>query len=79
MMDKSDWNRVRQFGLPCQPDGVKPRCGHAALRGAWRTLGPSQQIRGNFQKKFEPVKAQKFRLNILAAAKGPAIAEVEHQ
>ncbi len=45
----------------------------------WRTLFTGQQIGGNFQKKFAPVKAQEFRLNILAATEGPTIAEIEFE
>jgi hypothetical protein len=69
MMDKSDWNRVRQFGLPCQSRSA------GRVEDAWR---PALRD-GDFQKNFEPVKAQEFRLNILAAAKGPAISEIKHQ
>ena len=45
----------------------------------WKTLFTGQKIGGSFQKKFEPVKAQEFRLNILDATEGPTIAEIELQ
>jgi alpha-L-fucosidase len=45
----------------------------------WKTLFIGQRIGGDFQQKFEPVKAQEFRLNILDATEGPTIAEIELQ
>jgi len=45
----------------------------------WKTLFTGQKIGGGFQQKFEPVKAQEFRLNILEATEGPTIAEIELQ
>ena len=45
----------------------------------WKTFFTGQKIGGSFQKKFDPVKAQEFRLNILDATEGPTIAEIELQ
>ena len=45
--------------------------------GEWKTIFCGTQIGAKFQKRFEPVKAQEFRLNILDATEGPTIAEIE--
>ena len=45
--------------------------------GAWKTIFSGTKIGDQFQKKFAPVKAQEFRLNILDATEGPTIAEIE--
>ncbi len=44
---------------------------------AWKTIFSGDNIGDHFEKKFEPVKAQEFRLNILDATEGPTIAEIE--
>ena len=43
----------------------------------WKTIFTGQKIGEWFQKKFEPVQAQEFRLNILDATDGPTIGEIE--
>jgi alpha-L-fucosidase len=45
--------------------------------GEWKTIFSGTKIGAKFQKKFEPVKAQEFRLNILDTTEGPTIAEIE--
>ena len=45
--------------------------------GAWKTIFTGQKIGGRFQKKFTPVTAQEFRLNILDATDGPSFPEIE--
>ena len=45
--------------------------------GDWKTIFSGTKIGDRFQKKFAPVKAQEFRLNILDATEGPTIAEIE--
>jgi alpha-L-fucosidase len=45
--------------------------------GEWKTIFNGTKISANFQKKFEPVTAREFRLNILDATEGPTIAEIE--
>ena len=44
---------------------------------AWKTIFSGEKIGDDFQKKFPPVTAREFRLNILDAAEGPTIAEIE--
>jgi alpha-L-fucosidase len=43
----------------------------------WKTLFTGEKIGPKFQKKFDPVTAQEFRLNILDATDGPTLAEIE--
>jgi len=43
----------------------------------WKTIFTGQRIGKRFQQKFEPVKAQEFRLNILDATNGPTLADIE--
>ena len=45
--------------------------------GEWKTIFSGTKISAKFQKKFEPVTAREFRLNILAATEGPTINEIE--
>ena len=45
--------------------------------GAWKTIFSGTNISAKFQKKFEPVTATEFRLNILDATDGPTISEIE--
>ncbi len=45
--------------------------------GEWKTIFSGDKIGARFQKTFEPVKAQEFRLNILDASEGPTISEIE--
>jgi alpha-L-fucosidase len=45
--------------------------------GDWKTIFNGTTLGANFQKDFPPVTAQEFRLNILAASKGPTINEIE--
>jgi alpha-L-fucosidase len=44
---------------------------------AWKTVFSGTNIGERFQRKFAPLKAQEFRLNILDATEGPTIAEIE--
>jgi alpha-L-fucosidase len=43
----------------------------------WRTVFSGTSVGEWFQKSFEPVTAREFRLNILDAAEGPTIADIE--
>lgn len=43
----------------------------------WKTIFKGTKIGHWFQQKFEPVKAQEFRLNILDATDGPTISDIE--
>jgi alpha-L-fucosidase len=43
----------------------------------WKTIFTGTNIGHWFQRKFEPVTAREFRLNILDATEGPTIAEIE--
>ena len=43
----------------------------------WKTIFTGEKIGPKFQKKFEPVTAQEFRLNILGATDGPTLTEIE--
>ena len=45
--------------------------------GTWKTIFSGTKIGDRYQKKFPPVKAREFRLNILDASEGPTIAEME--
>jgi alpha-L-fucosidase len=45
--------------------------------GQWKTIFTGGEIGENFQKSFEPVTAQQFRLEILATSGAPTINEVE--
>ena len=45
--------------------------------GEWKTIFSGTKISAKFQKKFEPVTAREFRLNILDATEGPTINEIE--
>jgi len=57
--------RVRQFEFQYR-DGE-----------AWKTIFAGEQIGPSFQRKFEPVIAREFRLNILQATNGPTLSEIE--
>lgn len=57
--------RVRQFEFQYR-DGT-----------AWKTIFTGEGIGRNFTRTFAPVTAQEFRLNILDAADGPTITEIE--
>jgi hypothetical protein len=43
----------------------------------WKTIFQGTTLGREFQKKFEPVTAREFRLDILDAADGPTISEIE--
>jgi len=45
--------------------------------GEWKTIFSGVKIGEHFQKKFTPVTAREFRLNILDATEGPTISEIE--
>jgi len=45
--------------------------------GDWKTIFSGTKISAKFQKKFAPVTAREFRLNILDATDGPTISEIE--
>ncbi len=45
--------------------------------GDWKTIFSGTSLGDNFQKHFDPVTAQEFRLNILDASEGPTINEIE--
>ena len=45
--------------------------------GAWKTIFTGERIGARFEKKFDSVSAQEFRLNILDATEGPTISEIE--
>ncbi len=45
--------------------------------GDWKTIFSADKIGGNFHKKFAPVKAQEFRLNILDSFGSITIGEIE--
>ena len=47
--------------------------------GDWKNIFTGTTLGDNFQKSFEPVTAQEFRLNILDASEGPTINEIELQ
>jgi alpha-L-fucosidase len=46
-------------------------------RSGWKTIFSGTTIGETFEKRFDPVKAQEFRLNILDATVGPTIREIE--
>ncbi len=58
-------NRVQKFELQYREDGE------------WKRIFSGKTIGGWFQQKFDPVKAQEFRLNILDASEGPTISDIE--
>ncbi len=64
-IDEALEERVRQFEFQYR-DG-----------DAWKTIFAGQKIGPAFLRKFEPVTAQHFRLNILDATEGPTINEIE--
>lgn len=64
-VDEAIAERVRQFELQYR-DG-----------DTWKTIFSGKKLGADFQKKFEPVTAQQFRLNILDASEGPTINEIE--
>jgi alpha-L-fucosidase len=43
----------------------------------WKTIFTGDRIGARFEKKFDAVSAQEFRLNILDATEGPTISEIE--
>ena len=45
--------------------------------GEWKTIFEGTRLGDNFQRSFDPVTAQAFRLNILDARKGPTINEIQ--
>jgi alpha-L-fucosidase len=45
--------------------------------GDWKNIFTGTTLGDNFQKSFEPVTAQEFRLNILDASEGPTINEIQ--
>jgi alpha-L-fucosidase len=45
--------------------------------GDWKTIFDGTTLGENFEQRFGPVTAQDFRLDILAAAEGPTISEIE--
>ncbi len=64
-IDEALEERVRQFEFQHR-DG-----------DSWKTIFAGQKIGPAFLRKFEPVTAQQFRLNILDATEGPTINEIE--
>lgn len=64
-IDEALEERVRQFEFQYR-DG-----------DSWKTIFAGQKIGPGFLRKFEPVTAQQFRLNILDATEGPTINEIE--
>jgi alpha-L-fucosidase len=65
VIDEGNWNRVRQFEVQAQQDGVWKTIASGT------TIGPAKDI------SFPPTTAQRFRLNILAAVEVPTICEFE--
>ncbi|MGO8764775.1 MAG: discoidin domain-containing protein, partial [Limisphaerales bacterium] len=45
--------------------------------GDWKTIFTGEKIGARFEKKFDAVTAQEFRLNILDATEGPTLSEIE--
>ncbi len=45
--------------------------------GEWKTIFTGTTLGEKFQRRFEPVTAREFRLNIQDATEGPTIAEIE--
>jgi hypothetical protein len=45
--------------------------------GDWKTIFSGTTLGENFEKRFDPVTARDFRLNILDASEGPTINEIE--
>ena len=45
--------------------------------GGWKTFFSGAQIGAKFEKKFAPVTAKEFRLNILDATEGPTISDIK--
>jgi alpha-L-fucosidase len=64
-IDEALAERVRRFEFQYQ-DG-----------NAWKTVFTGQKLGAGFSKKFDPVSARSFRLNILDAVDGPTIDEIE--
>lgn len=58
-------DRVTQFEFQYRADGE------------WKTIFSGTKLGVKFQKKFAPVTAREFRLNILDATEGPTISEIE--
>ncbi|HEY3932767.1 MAG TPA: alpha-L-fucosidase [Verrucomicrobiae bacterium] len=58
-------NRVQQFEFQYRNGGD------------WKNIFTGTTLGDNFQKSFEPVTAQEFRLNILDASEGPTINEIQ--
>jgi alpha-L-fucosidase len=44
---------------------------------SWKSLFNGERIGAHFEKRFQPVTAREFRLNILDASEGPTISEME--
>ena len=61
------YDRVQKFELQYK-DGEE-----------WKMLFTGTTMGGNFEKKFDTVTAQEFRLNIQDATEGPTISEIEFQ
>jgi len=64
-VDEALEERVRRFEFQYR-DGT-----------SWKTIFTGQKLGSSFQKKFEPLTAREFRLNILDASEGPTINEIE--
>ncbi len=64
-VDEALEERVRQFEFQYQ-DG-----------DTWKTIFTGERIGSSFDRRFAPVTARKFRLNILDATEGPTINEIE--
>jgi alpha-L-fucosidase len=60
-----EYDRVREFELQYKDDAE------------WKTFVRGKRIGSDYRAKFEPVKAQCVRLNILDAIEGPTICEFQ--
>ena len=69
--------RVRIMEAPGYADRVKKFEFQQRDGSDWRTIFSGATIGEWFQRKFEPVTAREFRLNILDASEGPTIADIE--
>ncbi|MCX7045325.1 MAG: alpha-L-fucosidase [Candidatus Sumerlaeota bacterium] len=73
----TEFNRVKisecvQFGQRIESFELQYKDGVA-----WKTIFKGDKIGANFEKKFDPVKAQSVRLNILQASDGPTVNEFQ--
>ena len=64
-ISEADAGRVQRFELQYQAGNE------------WKTIFSGTMLGENFRQKFEPVTAEKFRLNILEATQGPSISEIQ--